>query len=174
MVEACESIRRTWWPSLRSKLKLNYSEDESEAEPLNLYDYVYDVDMVDQDDPSAEVDSLRFTVESENPDILAVQVDRHLVRLVFKENQNGLVRLHVTARDLADASISTIIEVDIASIPDPPFPQYKLSQEDWQSHSFPGKYCGQGPRDETVVEFEGVDKYSVSLEQCWAACAEDI
>jgi hypothetical protein len=159
-----------------SKLRLNYSEDQVITEPINLYEYIYDVDMVDQNDPHAEVDSLHFIVESENPDILEVQVDRHLVRLTFRENQNGLVRLHVTARDLADASASTIIEINVASVPDPPFSQYKLHQEDWRSQSSPGKYCddGQGPRDQTVVAFEGVDKYSVSMEQCWLACAQDI
>ena len=151
-------------------LILHFSEDQSNQE-LDLLSFISDVDLEDQEQSSG-VDSLTFYVQSQSPWMVQALVHGNMLRLMFQENQNGIVLLNVTAVDIEGASASTLIQVNVASIADDPFPQYILSQQAWQSET--AQYCDDGQVPVGTLVEGPIDRYSVTLQQCQNSCVDDI
>ena len=130
---------------------------------LNLEDYIGDVDTVNQHDPYATVEVLRWFAVSRHSSVLGVSISGSLCLVHLLPNQYSVsgVNITMTATDSFGASASTNITIIIRPSPDAPFLQNLFADRTWiEWIENPSVFCENQVGQDSIA----------TLDQCKSAC----
>ena len=143
-----------------------YREDDEDT-TFAILDYLSDVDIIDQSDTLAPVDVLTWAFFFDRPHVLKASVSaNNVLTWQFQPNQNGDVRVNITATDAAGLSATVSLAMTIEPVPDAPFLQEPPAMSQWEERR--GYFCDDGGVPAGTLVPGGV---TVAL--CKEACLED-
>jgi hypothetical protein len=145
-------------PYIRKSITDLVLPEDSEISTIDLSIYIHDVDV--EDTITYEVESLTPVLMTASlPSLLSPQLQLHLT-----PNQNGNGSIFVQVSDNHGRNVSTIFNISLTPVPDPPFPVPDgIPANIWGY--IQGKLCAPGDDP-----YSGLVQGLLSLDECKTAC----